>query len=189
MNKKTIGIRIASIAFVAISGYYLNTSINTKNSNTAQIRSLKKSIISAQKTENNSSKASDTKTDYRSQQENAKSSMDFASKFVTNYLQALANASSSSDLKSINKTYLSDDAKLETSVNGGDDHEVPVYGVFGKNIDNITVTPSVPNDNGLISVFVSSSSKKNITFRATYNSNTKKIVKTETYTLTPKSGS
>lgn len=189
VNKKIISIRIISIMFVAVSGYYVNTAISTKNNNATQIKSLKKSIENAEADKKENSKNNASQTDYSTKQKNTQESMSFASKFITNYLQALANASTSTDVKAINKTYLSSNTKLSTDIIGGDDHEPQVLGVFGKDIKDIAVTPSVPNEKGLISVFVSSSSKKTITFRATYDLNMKKIVKTETYTLTPKSGS
>ena len=183
---------ISSLIGVAILGsgvmYYHNATANIANQKT-QIVSLKKAIsdtkdanAKAKAKNEKASKANNTPAKTDDVIKSTQSQMDFAATFVLNYIKSMEDAQSTDAIKTLNKTYLADNAKIPVIVGGGDDGKI-ANNIFGGDKNQIKTVPSMPNSNDQIIVYAYSDNSPKVSFRATYDINQKKIINTHTYSI------
>lgn len=193
-DKKQPIIFIASLVVgVAMAGgglaHYVAAGSNI-NDDKIQIATLKTTI--------NQTKSANKKLDAKNKQQiasnnqpsansntikNIQNEMNEASSFVLKYITALQNAKNNNDLKYINKAYLDGSAAIPLISNTGGDSNGFNYKVFGGATDQIKTVPSTPTDNQTIIVYAHSDASPKISFTATYDLTSKKIVATSSYSI------
>jgi len=181
---------IAGVAIISTGTLYHTSASNNVKNDKAQVTALKQTISETKKAnakdKAKNEKAAPSTTNKNSSDQDVlketQDNMNFASTFVLNYIKAMEGAESLDAIRTLNKTYLSDNAKIPTIVGGGDDGKIS-NNIFGGDINKIKTVPSLPNSDNQIIVYAYSEDSTKVSFRATYDLAQKKIVNTQTYSI------